>query len=75
MFASVLDAINISGRIITADPLLTQQKTARFVVARDAHYHFTVKGNQRLQQAIALNFRHRAAADFEQITPPDHGRD
>jgi len=75
MFEAVLDAIEISGKIITADALMTQRKIAQYLVRRGAHYHFTVKRNQRnMQAAIALIFKDPAAPAFEEITPPDHGR-
>ena len=75
MFAAVLDAIEIAGKTITADALLTQRKCANYLVERQAHYHFTVKGNQpQLQEAIALLFQGRAAPDHVDVSPPDHGR-
>ncbi|MCB1965517.1 MAG: ISAs1 family transposase, partial [Candidatus Accumulibacter sp.] len=46
MFMPLLDAIDIQGKDITADALLTQRKLATYLVERKAHYHFTVKGNQ-----------------------------
>jgi len=71
----MLDAIDIAGLDITADALLTQRELANYVVARGAHYHFTVKGNQpTLQQAIALLFERRGSAHYTQTTPADHGR-
>ena len=75
MFAAVLDAIEIAGKTITADALLTQRKLANYLVGRQAHYHFTVKGNQpQMQEAIALLFRDRAAPDHADVCAPDHGR-
>ena len=45
------------------------------MVARQAHYHFTVKGNQPgLESEIALLFQTCGDADFVEVTPPDHGR-
>lgn len=75
MFAAVLDPLDIAGKTISADALLTQRKLANYLVERQAHYHFTVKGNQpRLQKDIALLFQARAAPDHEEVSPPDHGR-
>ena len=75
MFIPLLDAINIEGRDITADALLTQRKLASYVVRRGAHYHFTVKDNQpTLKADIALLFENRQQPDFVEVTPPDHGR-
>ena len=75
MFTQVLDAIDIAGRDITSDALLTQRKLARYLVERQAHYHFTVKGNQpTLEADIARLFQIRGAPDYEEVTPADHGR-
>jgi predicted transposase YbfD/YdcC len=72
----LLDAIDIQGKEITADALLTQRKIADYLVRkRKAHYHFTVKNNQPgLFQDIALYFNDRQEPDFVQCDPPDHGR-
>ena len=56
MFTAVLDAINIAGKDISADALLTQRKLATYLVGRQAHYHFT----HRRQPAYAA-LRYRAA--------------
>ena len=76
MFTQLLDVIDIKGKLITADALLTQRKLADYVVVeRGADYHFTAKGNQAtLQEDIALLFQGRKAPDFMEVTPPDHGR-
>lgn len=71
----MLDAIEIAGRVITADALLTQRDLAIYLVQRGAHYHFTVKGNQpTLQEDIRVLFAQRAAADYTDLSPADHGR-
>lgn len=45
----LLDCIDIQGKTITADALLTQRALALYLVKkRKAHYHFTVKNNQKL---------------------------
>ena len=73
--APMLDAIDIAGLDITADALLTQRDLARYLVARGAHYHFTVKGNQpTLQENIRLLFEPRAQAHYSECSAPDHGR-
>ena len=76
MAIPLLDAIDIEGKDISADALLTQRKLADYVVEeRKAHYHFTVKGNQpTLLQDITLFFQERKEPDFVEVTPPDHGR-
>ena len=72
----LLDAIDIQGKEITADALLTQRKIAEYLVRdRKADYHFTVKNNQPgLFQDISLYFDDRRDPDFIQYYPPDHGR-
>ncbi|OGL45811.1 MAG: hypothetical protein A2161_22655 [Candidatus Schekmanbacteria bacterium RBG_13_48_7] len=41
------DTIDIQRKTITADALLTQRKFACYLVERKAHYHFTIKSNQK----------------------------
>jgi len=75
MAIPLLASCDIAGKDITGDALLTQRLLATYVVERKAHYHFTVKGNQpTLESDIALLFEKRGAADFVEVTPPDHGR-
>ena len=76
MAIPLLNTIDIEGKDITADALLTQRKIAEYLVTeRHAHYHFTVKGNQRgVLEDVALLFQDRQEPDFVQHTPPDHGR-
>ena len=72
----LLDTIDIQGKVITADALLTQRDFAQYLVKdRLAHYHFTVKANQpTLLQDIAFFFLDRKEPDYIENTPPDHGR-
>ena len=71
----LLSTIDIAGKEITADALLTQRAIADYLVERNAHYHFTVKNNQPgLFQDIALYFQDRKAPDYIACDPPDHGR-
>lgn len=75
MAIPLLETCDIAGKDITGDALLTQRSIANYVVRQKAHYHFTVKGNQPgLERDIALLFEKRAAPDFVEVTPPDHGR-
>lgn len=76
MATPLLDAIDIRGKDITADALLTQRNLAKYIVnERKAHYHFTVKGNQpTLHADISLYFQNRKEPDFIISDPPDHGR-
>ena len=75
MAIPLLDAIEIAGKDITADALLTQRSFADYLVQRKAHYHFTVKGNQPgALQDLKLYFQSRGQPQFVQHAPPDHGR-
>src|SRR5580698_10094003 len=75
MFTTLLDGIEIKGKDITVDALLTQRKFASYLVERGAHYHFTAKGNQPiLQDDILTAFQGRHDPDYIELTPPDHGR-
>ena len=76
MAIPLLDAIDIEGKDVSADALLTQRKLADYLVTvRNAHYHFTVKGNQPgLLQDLELYFQDRREPNFVEHTPPDHGR-
>ena len=76
MAIPILDTIDIRGKDITADALLTQRELADYLVEeRKAHYHFTVKGNQpTLLQDIQLYFENRKEPDYIDCAPPDHGR-
>ena len=77
MAAPLLDAIEIEGKVVSADALLTQRDFAEYLVKeRHAHYHFTVKMNQpTLLEDIALYFEDRKKEpDFVQYDTPDHGR-
>jgi predicted transposase YbfD/YdcC len=76
MAIPLLETIDLAGKDVTADALLTQRKLAKYLVQeRQAHYHFTVKGNQRgVLQDVALFFQDRQQPDFIEHTPPDHGR-
>lgn len=72
----LLDPIDIEGKDISADALLTQRNIADYLVRkRHAHYHFTVKNNQAgLFEDVAHYFKDRKDPDFVQCDPPDHGR-
>jgi len=72
----LLEAIDIEGQDITADALLTQRELAAYLVGkRQAHYYFTVKGNQpSLLEDLEFYFQDRRQPHFVQTTPADHGR-
>jgi predicted transposase YbfD/YdcC len=53
-FAPLLDRIEVTDAIITADALHTQDDHARYLHRRGAHYVFIVKGNRpKLHQQLA----------------------
>jgi len=74
--APMLDAIDIKGRLITVDALLTQREFAKYLVEmRKAHYHFTVKANQKtLLQDIQYYFRDRKEPNFIEKSKLSYGR-
>jgi len=75
MAIPLLESCDIAGRDVTGDALLTQRTLATYIIGQQAHYHFTVKGNQpTLARDIALLFEKRGAPDFVEVTPADHGR-
>jgi predicted transposase YbfD/YdcC len=75
MAIPLLQTCGIEGRDITGDALLTQRPIATHVIQQNAHYHFTVKGNQPdLERDIALQFETRGAPDFVEAVSPGHGR-
>jgi len=75
MAIPLLEAIDIKGKTISADALLTQRRLARYLVEdRQAHYHFTVKGNQpRLLEDLILYFQDRQEPHAVTVDS-DHGR-
>ena len=76
MAIPLLETLDIKGKEVSADALLTQRRFARYLVEeRHAHYHFTVKANQPgLLEALEFYFQDRGPAHFVEHTPPDHGR-
>ena len=75
MVIPLLEPIDIAGKTITADALLTQRKFASYLIERDAHYVFTVKDNQpTLRDDIRLFFEGRGKPDFTEPLTLAHGR-
>jgi len=73
----LLDPIDIKGKTITADALLTQRNFANYLVQeRQADYHFTVKANQKeLLEDITYYFEKSTfSAAFKYTDGSDHGR-
>ncbi len=75
MVIALLEPLEIAGKTITADALLTQRKLAQYLLARNADYVFTVKGNQpTLHEDIRLIFEGRTTPDFTEPLTLAHGR-
>lgn len=73
----LLESIDIQGKTITSDALLTQRELASYLVEqRKAHYHFTVKGNQKnLLEDIVFYFDNlNQEPDHITTDGIDHGR-
>ncbi len=73
----LLERIDIKGKTITTDALLTQRTFAKYLVEkRSAHYHFTVKGNQKnLIEDVSYYFDNtNREADHTTTDGVDHGR-
>jgi len=74
----LLESLDIKGKTITADALLTQRKIADYIVnLRSAHYHFTAKENQKkLFEEISSFFENVSwEPDHTTKDKPDHGRE
>ncbi len=75
--APLLAPLDIDGRVITADALLTQREFARHLIEqRQAHYHFTVKSNQKtLLEDIQYYFQQPLQSEPQaSLTDYAHGR-
>jgi predicted transposase YbfD/YdcC len=71
----LLDAIDIEGKDITGDAMLTQVDIANYIVSRHGHYHFTVKMNQPgVFRDIELYFENRGEPDYVVCDACEHGR-
>ena len=72
----LLDTLDIQGKTITADALLTQREFATWLVEqKNAHYHFTVKGNQKiLLEDITCHFDNLNQEPDHTTTNGGHGR-
>jgi predicted transposase YbfD/YdcC len=73
-FAPLLDRIDLTGAIVTADALHTQRAHVHYLIGRGAHYLLTVKANQPtlLRQLRALPWSDVPVADV--TTDTAHGR-
>ena len=76
MFIPVVDTLDIDGKTITGDALLTQRKLAHYLVEeRLGHYVFIAKNNQpSIAEAIRLAFENRGTPDYSEPVILAHGR-
>jgi predicted transposase YbfD/YdcC len=75
-FIPLIESLDLAGKTLTADALLTQRTLATYIVEhRGAHYVFTVKGNQpTLLSDLQLAFAPRGQPDFREPATLAHGR-
>ncbi|EQD73466.1 transposase for IS2404, partial [mine drainage metagenome] len=77
IFEPLISALKITGKVITADAMHTQVKTARSIVEdKRAHYVFGVKANQPLLYNAGIELLETIdldTADFERVQR-GHGR-
>jgi len=75
MVIPLLEPIDMAGKTITADALLTQRQLASYLIERNADYVFTVKGNQPiLREDIRLIFEGCGKPNFTEPLTLAHGR-
>lgn len=76
MFIPVVEALDIDGKTITTDALLTQRKLAHYLVEeRSAHNVFIAKDNQpSIAEDIRLAFENRGKPDYSEPFTLAHGR-
>lgn len=71
----LLDELEIEGKVITADALLTQKEIAEYLVTeREADFVFTVKGNQPTVKHDIEALELRARRCDEETIEKGHGR-
>ncbi len=75
MAIPLLESLDLTGKTLTADALLTQRKLAAYLLDHQAHYVFTVKDNQpTLHEALRVLFADRGPPDFQESPTLAHGR-
>jgi predicted transposase YbfD/YdcC len=75
MFPILLERIDITGAVITADAMHAQRGHATFLAGRGAHYLFTVKRNQPGLHAQLAALPWRQVPVAHQSRERGHGRD
>jgi predicted transposase YbfD/YdcC len=74
MLQPLLDPLDITDYVITADSLHTQRKTASYLHGRDAHFLLQVKGNQPTLFAALDDLPWRDTPIGHTATTRGHGR-
>jgi predicted transposase YbfD/YdcC len=74
MFPVLLDRIDITGAVITADAMHAQRGHATYLAGRGAHYLFTVKRNQPGLHAQLAALPWRQVPVAHQVRERGHGR-
>ena len=71
----LLDPVELSGMVVTADAAHAQHSTAEYICKRDAHYVLTVKGNQPgLLAAVKQVMLRTARCGYHLEEDRSHGR-
>jgi predicted transposase YbfD/YdcC len=73
-FAPLLDLIDITDALITADALHTQRRHAEYLIGRGAHYLLTVKNNQPTLRRNLAALPWKEVPVGERTIEHDHGR-
>lgn len=73
-FAPLLDRLNSTGAITTADTLHTQRAHAGYLPGRGAHYIFIAKGNQPSLHRQLASVRWKQVPPADTTTGKGHGR-
>ena len=71
LLTKLLETIDITGAIITADALHCQRGTADYITGRGGHYIFTVKDNQRSSPSRTTSAR---CANSSKTSPGNRSR-
>lgn len=74
MLRKLLDTLDITGAVITADALHCQRDTAEYIIGRGAHYIFTVKNNQPKLRTKLKTLPWKQIPIIDTSIEHDHGR-
>jgi predicted transposase YbfD/YdcC len=73
-FAPLLDTLDLTNTLVTADAMQTTQANARYIVARHGHYLLPVKGNQPNLFAVLDQLPWENTPVAHRTLDKDHGR-